>query len=312
MHSSNDLIPMTKLISIITPSFNRAGFIRQAIESVLVQDYPNTEHIVMDGDSTDGTLEVLSAYPYLKVISEPDRGVYDALNKGVAIAHGEIIGFLNSDDRYETNILGSIVEIFEKHPKADAVIGRTAFFEDGSTTYTLYPQINAETLPDQLFSGVSAINGWFFRREVFTRVGTFDQTFPVGADRDFLIRLYLSGLAPVFVDHLYYYYRQHPGSLTINEGWDARERFMLENRLLAQKYIPLVRHDPDLHRRSKTWHDMTSIELMILFARQKRFRDVISVVRMAVKYNWAWLLIVAAQSPGRLWNKWKKKHGSNR
>ena len=73
-------------ISIITPSFNRCGMITQAIESVLAQNYPHFEHIIVDGGSTDGTLDILSKYSHLKIISEPDKGMYDALNKGLNIA----------------------------------------------------------------------------------------------------------------------------------------------------------------------------------------------------------------------------------
>ena len=88
------------LISIITPSYNRAEMIREAVESILVQDYPSMEHIIIDGGSTDGTLSILKQYPPLKIRTEPDNGIYDALNKGLGIANGEIIGFLNTDDFY--------------------------------------------------------------------------------------------------------------------------------------------------------------------------------------------------------------------
>ena len=85
-------------ISIVTPSFNQAKYIVATIESVMGQDYPNVEHIVIDGGSTDGTLDSLGRYPHLKLVSEPDRGHADAVNKGFRLATGEIWGFLNSDD----------------------------------------------------------------------------------------------------------------------------------------------------------------------------------------------------------------------
>ena len=83
------------------PCLNRVNLIREAIESVLAQDYPNFEHIVIDGGSTDGTLDVLREYRHLKLISEPDNGLYDAVNKGIRLAQGELIGWLNSDDVYD-------------------------------------------------------------------------------------------------------------------------------------------------------------------------------------------------------------------
>src|SRR5271156_6128755 len=87
-------------ISIITATLNRREFIGAAIESVLAQNYPEFEHWIIDGGSSDGTLDVLKRYPHLNVLSEPDRGVYDAWNKGIVRATGVVLGFLNSDDQY--------------------------------------------------------------------------------------------------------------------------------------------------------------------------------------------------------------------
>ena len=97
-------------ITTITPSLNRAKFIDEAIKSVLNQDYPHVEHIIIDGGSTDGTLDVLALYPNLKVISEPDQGIYDAINKGIRMAKGDIIGILNSDDYYEPNFFSELAD----------------------------------------------------------------------------------------------------------------------------------------------------------------------------------------------------------
>ncbi len=98
-----------------------------AIESVLAQQYEPFEHIVMDGGSTDTTLEQLAAYPHLRVVSEPDHGLYDALNKGIALARGEIIAQLSSDDAFEPGIFSSIAEVFTQNPEVDAVSEERAF-----------------------------------------------------------------------------------------------------------------------------------------------------------------------------------------
>ena len=98
------MAPELPKISIVTPSYNSAKFIEDCIQSVLKQNYPNFEHIVIDGGSTDGTVEILKQYPHLKWISEPDEGQSDALNKGFKMAEGDILGWLNADDVYLKNV----------------------------------------------------------------------------------------------------------------------------------------------------------------------------------------------------------------
>ena len=306
---------MLPRITIITPSLNRVDLIPQAIESVINQRYPALEHIVMDAGSTDGTASVLSRYPHLITRIEPDRGLYDAINNGLKIASGEIIGLLNSDDRYEGGTFSEIGRIFEADKKIDALIGAAGIFEptaSGEDLLDQYPSIRADGLPEGLIFGAPAINAWFFRRDVFERVGNFDLAYPVGADRDFLIRLYLAGFQPAFTDRILYHYRKHPGSLTINQGPDAQERNLMENRRLAQKYMSKIHADAALQKRSLRWHDLTSIELLILFARQRRMLDLANVIRTAVQHHWAWPFIVAAQSPMRIISYLKKTHASHR
>jgi glycosyltransferase involved in cell wall biosynthesis len=97
------------LVSIVTPSYNSARFIERTIQSVLTQGYPNIEHIVVDGASTDGTVDILRRYPHLRWVSEPDKGQSDALNKGFQMARGEIIGWLNADDTYNAGAIREAV-----------------------------------------------------------------------------------------------------------------------------------------------------------------------------------------------------------
>jgi glycosyltransferase involved in cell wall biosynthesis len=99
-------------ISIITPSFNSVNYIERAIKSVLSQDYDNWEHIIVDGGSMDGTLEILKKYPHLVWVSEPDRGQSDAMNKGFQMSTGEIIGYLNADDWYKEDALQYVNDFF--------------------------------------------------------------------------------------------------------------------------------------------------------------------------------------------------------
>ena len=115
-------------ISVITACLNRKEFIGAAIESVLAQNYPHFEHWIIDGGSSDGTHEVLKRYPHLNVLSEPDRGVYDAWNKGIDRADGDVIAILNSDDMYAAGAFHKCAGLFAASPFAP--VGSGLHFED--------------------------------------------------------------------------------------------------------------------------------------------------------------------------------------
>lgn len=115
--------PALSLISILTPCLNRVKFVEEAIWSVLDQDYANLEHIVVDGGSTEGTLNMIRHYRHLRLISEPDEGAYDALSKGIQITQSESIGHLDTDDRYELYVLSGMARCFAEGPGADMVCG---------------------------------------------------------------------------------------------------------------------------------------------------------------------------------------------
>ncbi len=207
------------LISIVTPCLNRAEFIRAAIESVQAQGYPNIEHIIADGGSTDGTLDILRTYRYLHVVSEPDRGMYDAINRGIRLARGEVVGLLNTDDLYAEGCFTAVMAAFEQNPEALAVVGGATTFRDsenGPVTVKAVPAIWPEELWTRLIAGSPVTNAWFYRPVLFERVGLFDDRYRYSADRLFLIRLALDGgVRPVPIHQVLYHYRQHSDSATI-------------------------------------------------------------------------------------------------
>lgn len=180
-------------ITVITAAYNAASTIEDAILSVASQTYPDVEHILVDGGSRDGTLDVIERHrnKIAKVISEPDRGIYDAMNKGVKAASGEVIGFLNADDVYpHANVIAMVAEIMERE-QLDALFGDVEFFPPHNPAITLRRYSSARFRPDRIAWGwMPAHPALFVRREVFQRVGAFRTDYRIAGDFEFVARAF--------------------------------------------------------------------------------------------------------------------------
>jgi len=185
---------MGPLISIITVSFNSEKTIERTLKSVAAQTYKNVEHIVIDGASTDGTVACISkhvdAISYF--CSEPDAGLYDAINKGLHIAKGDVIGLMHSDDFFaDDGILAEIAEQFARG-NVDGVYGDAAFFRPHSPDKTLRLYSSARFSPDRLSGGwMPAHTTLYLRRAMYERLGLFKTGYAIAADFDFVCRLFL-------------------------------------------------------------------------------------------------------------------------
>jgi glycosyltransferase involved in cell wall biosynthesis len=226
-------------VSVITPCLNGARYLAEAIESVMVQPYPHVEHIVIDGGSTDGTLEVLRRYPHVQVISGPDRGMYDALNKGLTRARGEIIGVLNSDDCYASDALAPIDETFRDQDTMALVGGAVFFRESGPDSQEEVDRFipTGSDLLELATLGSPAFNAWFFRRSVFARIGQFDAEYRIAGDREFMLRFALTSPRIAMIDRLICRYRMHPDSLTMGGKDHAWEQQLREHVRMTDLYL---------------------------------------------------------------------------
>ena len=178
-------------ISIITPSYNQARFLEKTILSVLNQNYPNLEYIIIDGGSTDGSVDILKKYDDKLTywISEKDSGMYDAINKGLKVASGSILAYLNSDDIYKSNTIQTVIEYFQKHPDSFLLYGDTDYIDaEGNYVYTYrypafkykrYIQLNWSSIPQQ---------ACFWRRDVHEKIGNFNSEFKLAGDFEFFAR----------------------------------------------------------------------------------------------------------------------------
>ena len=181
------------LVTIITPSFNQGKFIRETIESVLNQDYPNIEHIVVDGGSTDETLAILQEYSHLgerfRFVSEADRGQSHAVNKGLSMAKGEIIGWLNSDDTYQPGAVGKGIEMLQLHPEWAMVYGRAFTIDEAGQIRNACEYVEPADYY-KLFHGCFICQpASFIGKTVFQQVGGVDETLSFCMDYDLWIRI---------------------------------------------------------------------------------------------------------------------------
>lgn len=225
--------------SIITPCLNRAEYIRDAVESVLAQKYFCFEHIIVDGGSTDGTLELLERYPHLQVLVGHDKGMYDALNKGLELAKGEIIGFLNSDDLYAESAFAIIAEKFQNYAIL-AVAGEALIFAiapNGESEIISNFSAESANLLELSTIGSPYFNAWFFRRSVFEKIGNFRTNYKIAADREFMLRFALSALPYTTIDKPVYQYRQHMGSMTFEVTDQKLERIVSEHLFMTRTYL---------------------------------------------------------------------------
>ena len=178
-------------ISIITAVYNNNGTTRNAIDSVLNQTYKNIEYIIIDGASTDGTVEIIKSYgdKITKFISEPDKGIYDAMNKGIALATGDVVGILNSDDFYiDEHIIEKIVNVFQEQ-EVNSMFADLIFVKPNNLQKTIRYYDSSKFSPSKFAYGWMPAHPTFFvRRKVYEKYGVFKTDYKIAADYELLVR----------------------------------------------------------------------------------------------------------------------------
>jgi glycosyltransferase involved in cell wall biosynthesis len=281
-------------ISIITASLNRKEFVGAAIESVLAQNYSDFEHWIIDGGSSDGTLEFLQKYPHLKVHSEPDHGVYDAWNKGIERATGDFISILNTDDVYAPGAFHSCAKIVAASPSVPVVSGGCQIYR----TTRRGEEIEMHRYQDprryrlslrNATVGLPIINSRFFRRSLFDQLGRFDLAYAVASDRDFLIRASLAGVRDVCTSTIFYRYLWHAGSLTMNAG----NRSMLRGLQDGLEMIRRTRVSGCLEasdgKTLREWERQLRATMVLLHAVMRDADQTLAVARESLRADPRWL-----------------------
>jgi glycosyltransferase involved in cell wall biosynthesis len=186
-------LPSNRLptVTVVTPSYNQADYLEETIRSVLHQDYPHLEYIIVDGGSTDGSVEIIRKYSDKLAwwISEPDQGQTDAINKGFAKANGDILAWLNSDDTYLEGAISEAVDYLEANPEVGMVYGDANLINDDGNILGRFPA--RQTDFRKLMRGFVHIpqQAAFFRAQLWHQVGPLDPTFYFAMDYDLWVRL---------------------------------------------------------------------------------------------------------------------------
>jgi glycosyltransferase involved in cell wall biosynthesis len=226
-------------LTIITVAYNSAATIADTVRSVANQTYSNIEHLVVDGQSNDLTLQVVEAnrHPGLIICSEPDHGIYDAMNKGLSRATGEVIGFLNSDDFYaDATVLEKIAAAFQDET-VEACFADLVYVNQDTTRVARYWKSKPFIKGDFSKGWCPAHPTFYIRKSALQRFGLFDQSFKLAADVEFMMRyLEQGGVKSIYIPHVFV--RMRLGGAT-NQSW--KNIWKQNNEIfvaLRKNYVP--------------------------------------------------------------------------
>ena len=246
------------LVSIVTPSLNQGRYIEEAIVSVLEQDYPRVEHVVVDGGSTDETLEIIGRYPHLTWVSERDDGQAAAINKGFRMATGDVFGWLNADDYYLTGAVSAAVEVL-RHAECALVHGGWRQVDEHGALIRDVDPVPFDYQRQLERANVVCQPGSFFTRDAFWAVDGVDESYRYAMDYELWLKL--GARFPVcHVERVQAAYRYHPRSKSTAE-YDAfgpetlRASRSHGGRFFSPMYVDyyLPRQHPTLHRLLRAW-----------------------------------------------------------
>lgn len=223
--SGADALPT---ISVITPAYQASETIEETLRSVRAQDLPRLEHLVIDGGSTDGTVDVLRRYQDVHWISEPDRGLSHAMNKGIALASGDVVGELNADDIYLPGTLRTVAEAFAERSQAEWLTGRCPIIDGAGREIrrpvTAYKNwlLGRYSLRLYLTHNFISAPATFFRRSTLQELGGFDERYDISVDYDLQLRFARRG-DPIVLDRDLSCFRMVEGTLSMS-GFETQFR----------------------------------------------------------------------------------------
>lgn len=281
-------------ITLVTPCLNAGPTIERTLRSIEIQDYPDLQYIICDGGSTDGTLDVIARYSHIvtHLVSEKDKNVANALNKGFARADGEIFCYLNADDAFTEGALAAVVERFKQEPELEVLCGGCRrVFADGTVLET--------SVPDRFLRTMALRNdveqpSTFWRATAHRKAGPFDETYSLSFDWEYWNRLKASGATFGVSDQVLSIYYFSDDNLTSRAGM----RVIQEMRRVTRRYGPYWGLVADLYYVIFKYFDMNGyydVSFASLSPRRKRvfglFLKAATTVfspEIVYSYNWNW------------------------
>ena len=207
------------LVTVVTPTYNMADWLPRCIASVEAQTYRYIEHIVIDGGSSDGTLEFLRSQGSVTWVSEPDRGQSEAINKGLRRANGDVLGWLNADDELTPRAIERVVDALSAHPGAGLFYGDIEVVEAGTSDRV--PPLGPYSVQGMWCSNNLSQPGTFWTRAAQDQVGEIDETFHLAMDFDLWLRFAHAGVAGVYIPEVQARFAVHDTSKTSVADWVA-------------------------------------------------------------------------------------------
>jgi glycosyltransferase involved in cell wall biosynthesis len=301
----NSMLPK---ITIITPSYNQGDYIEQTIKSILDQNYPNLEYIIIDGGSTDQTVDIIKKYEdkITYWVSEPDRGQAHAINKGLEKATGDIVNWINSDDYLEPSALRALAEAVIKNPKKQVFCGYTHCFwdEDKSTSHTYRMGLKKNTTAT-VFNVEMNQPGSFYKTEVLKQLGGVNESLNYVFDNELWMRFLCKyGQENVLlINNLIAHFRQHGNSKSFGDGFEEFHEekknilnWIVEKLPLPQYLVEKVAIENSLDRYcSNEWEfsylsvtlfeALLSEKYMVTLYSEGKYKESKKCLKIAIKYN---------------------------
>jgi glycosyltransferase involved in cell wall biosynthesis len=285
------------LISIITPSLNASGTIDETLQSVVSQLDDDVEQLLIDACSTDGTLEIAGKYPHLSVRSECDRGIYDGMNKGAALASGEWLLFLQADDWLPSGALEAYRKAITVAPMAEVICGSASAVKESEGSWEAVWSVTdgdrKKLTCKNIALGEPMINARLFSKSTFQKLGGFSLEYSLASDRDLLLRASHAAVIQHEVDAMTYRYRWHAGSSTMTEGNALTQKLSRENLAIAKAHL----QEASAGSRGVLlkWHDRLTVQAAMNALEHFQGRKLLQNIREGMSENQGWITCFAIE-----------------